>query len=61
MKPSSTYITVQKMIQHGLLVVIFPQFAQTLALLEERGLFTAAEHSDLLQLAEQITIDTLIH
>ena len=61
MEHSSTYIAVRKMIQHGLLVVIFPQFAETLALLQEKGLITEAEHEGLLQLAEEMNAGALIH
>jgi hypothetical protein len=61
MEHSATYNAIQDMIQHGLLVMIFPDLSSTLALLEQGGLITSAEHNALLILAEQKNSDTLLN
>jgi hypothetical protein len=61
MEHSATYNAIQDMIQHGLLVMIFPELASTLALLEQGGLITSAEHNSLMILAEQKNSDSLLN
>jgi hypothetical protein len=54
MEHSATYLAVCKMMEHGLLVMTFPDLIMTLDLLETKGLITGAEHKDLLELAEKV-------
>ena len=60
MEHTATYIAIQDIMQHDLLAMVFFNFPNTLALLEQRGLITKAEYDDLLSQAEQMNSDMLL-
>ena len=56
MESSTTYVALETMIEQHWEFVQYFDFEKTLGLLEQKGLITAKEHQDLLELAKKMRL-----
>lgn len=61
MEDSAVYVAIQSMMQMDMLVIQPTQLAKTLLFFEQQQLITEPERNALLELAEKLTTQTIIH
>ncbi len=61
MEDSAVYVAIQSMMQMDMLVIQPTQLARTLLFFEQQQLITELERKALLELAEKLATQTIIH